>query len=69
MGKWNSGRLVQIDLDKFHGTIIDASTQANRDAAGIKGSTANRLAESSKEVLLVGYVPPEAIRWIGEGRP
>ncbi|QFU88341.1 RHS repeat-associated core domain-containing protein [Amycolatopsis sp. YIM 10] len=63
--KWNNGRLVEIDLDKFDGTVIDASTQAARDAAGIRGATANRLAESSKEVLLVGHVPPEAIRWIG----
>ena len=67
--KWNTGRLVEIDLDKFGGTIIDASTQAKRDAAGIRGSTANRLAESSKEVLLVDDVPPGVIRWIGGGRP
>lgn len=64
--KWNTGRAVAIDLNKFQGNVIDASTQAARDRAGIRGHTANRLAESSKEVLLEGFVPPGAIRWIGK---
>jgi hypothetical protein len=63
--KWGNGRLVMIDLGVFDGTVIDASTQVARDLAGIRGHTANRLAEASKEVLLVGFVPPEAVTWIG----
>ncbi|EWC59808.1 hypothetical protein UO65_4951 [Actinokineospora spheciospongiae] len=64
--KWNQGRAVEIDLDKFGGWVVDASTQAARDRAGIRGATANRLAENSKEVLLEGFIPPGAIRWLGK---
>ncbi|WP_424190735.1 hypothetical protein ACOBQX_08235 [Actinokineospora sp. G85] len=60
--KWNEGRAVEIDLDKFGGRVIDASTQAARDRAGIRGATPNRLAENSKE----GFIPPGAIRWLGK---
>ncbi|MEU3625157.1 hypothetical protein BS329_20935 [Amycolatopsis coloradensis] len=63
--KWNEGRAVAIDLDKVQGRVTDASTQAARDRAGIRGHTANRLGEASKEVLIEGFIPPEAITWLG----
>ncbi|EWC59291.1 hypothetical protein UO65_5448 [Actinokineospora spheciospongiae] len=64
--EWNEGRAVRIDLDEFGGRVIDASTQAACAAGGIRGATANRLAENSEEVLLEGFVPSGAVRWLGK---
>jgi hypothetical protein len=65
--KWSTGRTVEIDLNKFSGKVIDLTTPELRAAAGVTGHTANRLANASQEVLLVGYVPPGAIRWVVGG--
>jgi hypothetical protein len=40
--------------------VYDVSTELGR-AKYLRGSTANRLAKSSSEVLIEGYIPPEAL--------
>ncbi|MBA8926850.1 RHS repeat-associated protein [Kutzneria viridogrisea] len=66
--KWYTGRMVAIDLNKFHGKVIDVSTPEAQAAADVRGSSPRRVASNSKEVLLVGRVPPEAITWVKRRR-
>jgi hypothetical protein len=62
--KWTAGRMVEIDLDKYLGQVLDLSTPEGRAANGVRGATAARLAGNSAEVLLKGDVPPDAISWV-----
>jgi uncharacterized protein RhaS with RHS repeats len=66
--KWadqTGNRIVEIDLGKLPDSakVYDLSTDVGR-TTHIKGSTANRLAKSSSEVLIEGGVPSEAIQII-----
>jgi hypothetical protein len=56
-------RIIEIDLNQLpQGTkVIDLSTDAGR-AANLKGVTSTNWAKASSEVLIEGYIPPEAIR-------
>jgi RHS repeat-associated protein len=65
--KWASGRMVAIDLSKFAGKVYDLSDEAGRAANGIRGVTGINRANSSAEVLLEGFVPPEAMTWVTGG--
>lgn len=62
------GRLVMIDLNKIQGSAIDVTTKENRKRVKPYGNwsgSAHGYAERSVEVLVTGYIPPEAIIWIG----
>ena len=66
--KWSEetgNRIVKIDLNQLpsENKVYDLSTDVGR-SAHIKGSTANRLAKSSSEVLIEGKIPPSAIEVI-----
>jgi len=74
--KDGTARVVKIDLSKYPGKVYDLTTERGRAAAPgrdaanhfpHKGFAAN-YAKSSKEVVLLGRVPPEAISWV-EGGP
>lgn len=66
--KGDASRVVAIDLSKVGGTITDLSTNEGTLAAGIKWPTpAYNWAMSDKEVLIEGFVPPEAISWYEGG--
>ncbi|MFT8352782.1 RHS repeat-associated core domain-containing protein [Clostridium saccharoperbutylacetonicum] len=60
-------KIVKIDLSKLpdEAKIYDLSTDVGR-ATYIKGSTANRLAKASSEVLVEGEIPSTAINVIRE---
>ena len=60
--------MVEIDLSKLpnSSTVIDLSTEAGRTQY-LKGKTAQNFARASKEVLITGYVPAEAIKEIKNG--
>jgi hypothetical protein len=59
--KYYTGSTVAIDLDQFEGNVLDISTTEGRALYGIKGVTAIGRANASTEVLLQGFVRPEAI--------
>ena len=66
--KWankSGNRIVEIDLGKLpdNAKVYDLSTDIGRTTY-IKGSTANRLAKASSEVLVEGTIPSEAIQVI-----
>jgi hypothetical protein len=66
--KWankSGNRIVEIDLGKLpdNAKVYDLSTDIGR-TTHIKGSTANRLAKASSEVLVEGNIPSEAIQVI-----
>ena len=66
--KWSEetgNRIVKIDLNQLpsENKVYDLSTDVGR-SAHIKGSTANRLAKASSEVLIEGKIPPSAIEVI-----
>ncbi|MBN1051973.1 hypothetical protein DV092_07850 [Clostridium botulinum] len=60
-------RIVEIDLSKLptQAKVYDLSTNLGR-STHIKGSTANRLAKASSEVLVEGTIPSNAINVIRE---
>ncbi len=60
-------RIVEIDLSKLptQAKVYDLSTDLGR-STHIKGSTANRLAKASSEVLVEGTIPSNAINVIRE---
>lgn len=51
-------RIVEIDLGKVNGSVIDVSSPCGP----LKGKTSRAWANKSQEVLIVGSVPPSAIR-------
>ncbi|MDM5179742.1 DUF4150 domain-containing protein [Massilia sp. DJPM01] len=51
-------RIVEIDLDQVNGSVIDVSG----DCSPLKGRTAKAWANKSQEVLILGNVPPSALR-------
>jgi hypothetical protein len=66
--QWAGPRVVAINLDMLdEGQILDISTDEGRAKHGIKGFTAINRAKSSKEVLITGLIPPEAISWVKGG--
>ncbi len=60
-------RIVEIDLNKLRrkNTIYDLSTQIGRETY-LKGSTARAFAKGSKEVLIEGFIPADALKVIKE---
>lgn len=58
----DGSRIVKIDLNKVPDTvnIYDLSTKVGQDVY-LKGITSKNWANSSKEVLLEGTIPPEAL--------
>jgi hypothetical protein len=56
-------RTVAIDLDMIDGVYHDLSTAEYATEAGLRGRAYSR-AVSSAEVLIEGYVPPDAIRLV-----
>jgi hypothetical protein len=54
---------VEIDPSKIVGSLVDVSTPEGRIAAGFnpRDMSTWSYAASDQEVLLDGYVPPEAI--------
>jgi RHS repeat-associated protein len=59
--KYSTGSTVAIDLDQFGGSVLDLSTAEGRAMYGVRGVTAINRANASAEVLLQGFVPPDAI--------
>ncbi|MFJ7064910.1 ricin-type beta-trefoil lectin domain protein [Streptomyces sp. NPDC101115] len=65
--QWAGPRVVRIDLDMLdESQIIDISTDAGR-AQHLKGITAINRSRSSREVLITGLIPPEAMTWVKGG--
>jgi hypothetical protein len=52
--------IVGINLDAVDGPVIDLSTPAGRELY-LNGVTARNFAAASSEVLVQGYIPPEAM--------
>ncbi|HJT59619.1 MAG TPA: RHS repeat-associated core domain-containing protein, partial [Ktedonobacteraceae bacterium] len=66
--KWaakGGNRIAEIDASKVLGDIIDISTREGTAANGISfPSRAYSYAISSREVLIAGSIPAEAINWV-----
>ena len=56
-------RIVEIDLSQVSGRVIDLSTDVGRNTY-LKGATAKGFAKGSLEVLIEGFIPPEAIKLV-----
>ncbi|MCX5417315.1 polymorphic toxin-type HINT domain-containing protein [Streptomyces sp. NBC_00059] len=66
--QWSGPRTVAIDLGKLDSSqIFDISDDAGRALHNIRGFTAINRTKSSKEVLITGVIPPEAITWVKGG--
>ena len=50
-------RIVEIDLNKVVGPIIDVGS-----GCGLRGRTARNWAAKSQEILILGPIPPDAIK-------
>jgi len=51
-------RIVEIDLTRINGSVIDVSGECGI----LKGNSAKNFARKSQEILILGNVPPNAIR-------
>lgn len=56
-------RLVEIDLTKVQAKVIDLSSTTVRNTY-LRGVTARNRARAASEVLIEGFVPPEALTLI-----
>ncbi|MFE5241560.1 MULTISPECIES: polymorphic toxin-type HINT domain-containing protein [unclassified Streptomyces] len=66
--QWAGPRTVAIDLSKLDSSqIFDISDDAGRALHNIRGFTAINRTKSSREVLITGVIPPEAITWVKGG--
>lgn len=61
--KKTDNKIVEINLQKLpeNVSVYDLSTDDGRSRY-LKGSTAKRLAKASKEVLVEGFIPEDAIK-------